>query len=113
MFWLDNPSGFAHNTIIVKDRELLKLIEDVIRDRLSVRLEYDDLRRAELNTTGGSFVFRNQRYIVVHKHLPVREKIAVLTEILADMNIDCSTLPDEVARRVAGTLQANPEKKIN
>ncbi len=90
----------ADNIIIVKERELLKLMEDVIRERLSVRLEYDDLRRAELNTTGGAFVFRNQRYIVVHKHLPVREKVAILTEILADMNIDCSTLPEEVARRV-------------
>ncbi len=99
-FGLDNLSGFSDNIIIVKERELLKLIEDVIRERLSIRLEYDDLRRAELNTSGGAFVFKKQQYIVVHKHLPLREKIATLAEILADMNIDCSTLPEEVARLV-------------
>ena len=103
---LDNQIYLADNIIIVKDKELLKLIEQIIREKLSIRLEYDDLRRAELNTSGGAFLFKKQRYIVVHKHLPLTEKIATLLDILADLDIDPSLLPEDVAKRIGATARS-------
>lgn len=70
-------------------------------ERLTVKLEYDDLRKGEVNTPGGTFVLKGKRHILVHKHLTLKEKIEVLTDILGDLDdIEGVHLPPEVRRKL-------------
>ena len=68
----------------MKDDEILKQLEEKARN-LSVLIEYDDLRKGAVNTPGGAFLLRGKKHILVHKHLSLKEKIELLTEILSNM----------------------------
>ena len=68
----------------MKDDEILKQLEDKARN-LSVLIEYDDLKKGVVNTPGGAFLLGGKKHILVHKHLSLKEKIELLTEILSNM----------------------------
>ncbi|VAV85798.1 hypothetical protein MNBD_DELTA01-1984 [hydrothermal vent metagenome] len=71
----------------MKETELLQLLEQAV-EKLSITLEYDDLRKGAINTTGGAFVLRGERHILLHKHLAVDEKVELLSEILSTMDTE-------------------------
>jgi hypothetical protein len=83
----------------VKDEALLSILEETAA-RLSVKLDYDDLRRGEVNTPGAAFVLRGERHILIHRHLSTKEKVEVLTEILAGFDTEGVHLPPEVRERI-------------
>jgi hypothetical protein len=64
----------------VKDESLLTILEQTVT-RLSIKLDYDDLRKGEVNTPGAAFILKGKRHILVHKNLSVKEKVEVLIEI--------------------------------
>ncbi|HHL39308.1 MAG TPA: hypothetical protein ENJ37_02270 [Deltaproteobacteria bacterium] len=83
----------------MKDHTLLELLEDAAR-KLSMKVEYDDLRKGEVNTPGGAFRLRDERRILIHKGLSAAEKAELLTEILSDFDTEAVHLPTEVRRRL-------------
>ena len=89
----------------MKDNELLELLEETA-EKLSVRLEYDDLKKGEIDTHGGSFLLRGARHILIHKHLTVAEKVDVLTELLSQMDTEAINLAPELRTRLEGTASS-------
>ncbi|MCK4846652.1 MAG: hypothetical protein KAS88_03190 [Deltaproteobacteria bacterium] len=80
----------------MKDNELLELLEETA-EKLSVSLEYDDLKKGEIDTHGGTFLLRGTRHILIHKHLTVAEKVDILTEILSPMCLETGARKIELA----------------
>ncbi len=78
---------------------ILPLLEEAA-EKLSIKISYDDLRKGEINTPGGSFVLKGERRIIIHKKLSVREKVDVLMEILSEMDFDAVHLPVEIRERL-------------
>jgi hypothetical protein len=97
----------------MKETELLELLEKTA-EKLSITLEYDDLRKGAINTTGGSFVLRGEKHILVHKHLAIDEKIDLLTEILSTMETEELHLPPTL-RQSLDTARAklHQEQELN
>jgi hypothetical protein len=90
----------------VKDEALLNILEETVT-RLSIKLEYDDLRKGEVNTPGGAFVLRGKKHILLHKNLSVKEKVEVLTEILAGVDTEGVHIPPEVRERIEQARRAD------
>lgn len=65
-------------------------------EKLSIKVDYDDLRKGVINTPGGSFVLRGEKRILVHKHLTDEEKVDILTEILAKQDTEGVFMAPEV-----------------
>ena len=65
-----------------------------------MKLDYDDLRKGEVNTPGGAFVLRGKKHILVHKNLSVKEKVEVLVEILVGMDTEGVHMPPEARERI-------------
>jgi len=83
----------------MKETELLELLEQTV-EKLSITLGYDDLRKGAINTTGGAFVLRGEKHILLHKHLPTDEKIELLSEILSGMDTEQLHLPPVLRQRI-------------
>lgn len=83
----------------MKEQEVLDLLEQTV-EKLSIELSYDDLRRGEINTSGGSFVLKGKKRILLHKRLSVSDKVDVLCELLAGMDTEGIHLPPGVRRRI-------------
>ena len=83
----------------MKERELLELLERSV-EKLSIKLNYDDLRKGEINTHGGAYVLRGERFITAHKHLSPSEKIDLLFDVLSEVETEGTHLPPEVRQRL-------------
>jgi len=83
----------------MKDTELLELLEQTV-GKLSIKLEYDDLRKGAINTTGGSFILRGEKHILLHRHLGIDEKIDLLSEILSTMDTEQLHLAPALRQRL-------------
>lgn len=83
----------------MKDETILPLLEEAA-EKLSVKVYYDDLRKGEINTPGGSCVLKGERRIIIHKKLYIREKVDILMELLAEMDFEGVHLPVEIRERL-------------
>ncbi len=79
----------------MKDEMILPLLEEAA-EKLSVKVSYDDLRKGEVNTSGGSCVLKGEKRIIIHKKLHTREKVDILMELLAEMDFEGIHLPVEI-----------------
>jgi hypothetical protein len=83
----------------MKDEIILPLLEEAA-EKLSVKVYYDDLRKGEVNTPGGSCMLRGERRIIIHKKLYTREKVDILMELLSEMDFEGVHLPLEIRERL-------------
>jgi hypothetical protein len=83
----------------MKDDALLAMLEQAV-ESLSIKLGYEDLRKGEVNTDGGLFLLRGEKRILVHKGLKVKDRVDVLTRILASLDTDRVHLPPAVRKRI-------------
>ncbi len=83
----------------------MNILEETVA-RLSIKLDYDDLRKGEVNTHGGTFVLRGKRHILIHKNLSLKEKVEVLTDILAGMDTEGVHIPPEVREKIEEARRA-------
>lgn len=74
---------------------MLPLLEEAA-EKLSIKVSYDDLRKGEVNTSGGSCVLKGEKRIIIHKKLHTREKVDILMELLAEMDFEGIHLPVEI-----------------
>ncbi|MBI5875489.1 MAG: hypothetical protein HZB81_06570, partial [Deltaproteobacteria bacterium] len=79
----------------MKDEMMLPLLEEAA-EKLSIKVSYDDLRKGEVNTSGGSCVLKGEKRIIIHKKLHTREKVDILMELLAEMDFEGIHLPVEI-----------------
>jgi hypothetical protein len=93
----------------MKDDALLEILEQAV-ESLSIKLGYEDLRKGEVNTDGGLFLLRGEKRILIHKDLKVKDRVDVLTRILASLDTDRVHLPPAVRKRIEKVKKA-PEKK--
>jgi hypothetical protein len=79
----------------MKNEELLTTLEETA-EKLSVRIDYDDLKKGEVDTKGGLFKLKGKKRILIHKGLSPIEKIGLLTDLLASLDIESVHIPTEV-----------------
>lgn len=83
----------------MNDEMILPLLEETA-EKLCVKVYYDDLRKGEVNTPGGSCVLKGEKRIIIHKKLHTREKVDILMELLSEMDIEDIHLPVEIRDRI-------------
>ncbi|MBI5682371.1 MAG: hypothetical protein HZC45_04270 [Deltaproteobacteria bacterium] len=83
----------------MKNEHILSLLEETA-ERFGVKLRYEDLKKGEVDTQGGSFVLKGERYIFIHKNLPLLEKVRVLEEELAKLDFSDVYIIPEVRDRL-------------
>ncbi len=84
----------------------MNILEETAQ-RLSIKLDYDDLRRGEVNTPGGAFVLKGKKHILIHRNLSIKEKVDVLVEILAGMDTEGVHIPPEARERIEEARRVN------
>lgn len=88
----------------MNDETLLQSLEDAAR-RLSIELSYEDLKKGEVASHGGIFWLRGQRRIIIHRGLPVKDRLEVLTEILSGIDSSAVHMPPEARERLERARQ--------
>lgn len=83
----------------MKDDTLLQALEEAA-ERLDIKLSYEDLLKGVVATHGGMFMLRGEKRIIIHKGLHVKDKIELLTELLAEVNTEAIHLAPEVRDRI-------------
>ncbi|HBR17378.1 MAG: hypothetical protein A3G39_04270 [Deltaproteobacteria bacterium RIFCSPLOWO2_12_FULL_43_16] len=83
----------------MKDEMILPLLEEAA-EKLSIKIHYDDLRKGEINTSGGTCVLKGEKRIIIHKKLHTREKVDVLMELLSEMDFESIHLPTEIREKL-------------
>ncbi len=78
---------------------MLGLLEEVT-EKLSVKLEYDDLRKGVVNTPGGTYLLHGEKHILVHKRLPTAEKVDLIATLLSAMDLETVELLPEIRKRI-------------
>ena len=79
----------------MKDDALLAILEQTA-EKLSIKLDYDDIRKGNVVSYGDSFILRGERHILIDKKLSDMEKNCLLVEILARFDTEEVHLPPEV-----------------
>ncbi len=80
---------------VMKKEEILTTLEETA-EKLSIKVDYDDLKKGEVDTKGGLFILKGERRILIHKSLSSIEKIGILTDLLASLDIEGVHIPTEV-----------------
>ncbi len=79
----------------MKDDALLAILEQTA-EKLSIKLDYDDIRKGDVVSYGDTFILRGERHILIDKKLNDREKGELLIEILAKFDTEDIHLPPEI-----------------
>lgn len=85
--------------IRMKGHDLLNVLEEAF-EKLGVRLDYEDLRRGEVNTDGGICVLKGEKRALIHKGLSIEDRADVLMKILSSMDTEAVHLPPAVRKRL-------------
>ena len=83
----------------MKSEHILPILEETA-EKLGIRLRYEDLKKGEVDTQGGSFVLKGEKYVFVHKYLPAGEKVRVIEEALAEMDTSYIHIAPEIRERL-------------
>ncbi|MBE9531626.1 MAG: hypothetical protein IME98_02335 [Proteobacteria bacterium] len=83
----------------MKDDALLTILEQTA-EKLSIKLDYDDIRKGDVVSYGDTFILRGERHILIDKKLNDREKGELLVEILAKFDTEDVHLPPEVRTKI-------------
>ncbi len=83
----------------MKDETVLNILEEAAR-KLAVRVDYEDLRKGEVNTDGGLFSLKGERRALIHKGLSLKDKVHILSQILAGIDTEGIHLPPEVRGKI-------------
>jgi len=79
----------------MKKEMILKELEDIV-SKLSIRLQYDDLKKAGVKTRGGLCRVGNEERLIVDKKLDTDEKVEVLSVELSKVNLDNVFIPPRI-----------------
>ena len=104
---LDRAARAVDNIRTMKAEDLLERLEETAR-RLSIRVEYDDLHRGEVRTSGGIFSLRGENRILIHRRLRPSERAEVLLDILAGLDTEGVHLPEAVRKRLEARRRKAP-----
>ncbi len=83
----------------MKAEELLNLLEETA-ERLTVKLDYDDVRKGVVTSYGDSYILRGERRILIDKSLDTGERADLLIKILAKFDTEGVFLAPEVRTRI-------------
>ena len=79
----------------MKNDALLAILEQTA-EKLSIKLDYDDIRKGDVVSYGDSFILRGEKHILIDKKLNTQEKADLLIEILAKFDTEEIHLPPDV-----------------
>ncbi len=85
----------------MKAELLLEKLEETAR-RLSIKVDYDDLHKGEVRTSGGLFTLKGEQRILIHKKLSTKERAEVLLGLLARLDTEGIHIPDAIRKRLEG-----------
>ena len=93
----------------MKDDALLAILEQTA-EKLSIKLDYDDIRKGAVVSYGDSFILRGERHILIDKKLNDREKCDLLVEILAKFDTEDIHLAPEIRTKIDKEKERELEK---
>lgn len=93
----------------MKDDALLTILEQTA-EKLSIKLDYDDIRKGNVVSYGDSFILRGERHILIDKKLNNREKCELLVEILAKFDTEDIHLAPEIRAKIDKEKEREREK---
>ncbi|MFQ5353402.1 MAG: hypothetical protein ACE5DR_00510 [Thermodesulfobacteriota bacterium] len=85
----------------MNDEELLEKLEETAQ-RLSIKVDYDDLYKGEVRTNGGIFTLKGEQRILIHKKLSTKDRVGVLLHLLSLLDTEGLHLPDAVRKKIEG-----------
>jgi hypothetical protein len=83
----------------MNDESILNILEETA-EMLTIKLDYEDLRRGVVNTDGGIFTLKGDKRILIHKGLGVKDKVKMLASILSTLDTDGIHIPPAVRKRL-------------
>ncbi|MFQ5428106.1 MAG: hypothetical protein ACE5EZ_03905 [Thermodesulfobacteriota bacterium] len=83
----------------MKDELLLEKLEETA-ERLSIKVDYDDLHKGDIRTNGGIFTLKGEQRILIHKKLSTKDRVGVLLHLLSLLDTEGIHLPDAVRKRL-------------
>lgn len=93
----------------MKDDALLAILEQTA-EKLTIKLDYDDIRRGNVVSYGDSFILRGERHILIDKKLNDMEKCGLLIEILAKFDTEDIHLPPEIRGKIEQERERERER---
>lgn len=94
----------------MKSDALLAILEQTA-EKLSIKLDYDDIRKGDVVSYGDSFILRGEKHILIDKKLNTREKADLLVDILAKFDTEDIHLPPDVRELLEQEKERIEEKK--
>ena len=82
----------------MKTEALLTLLEETA-ERLSIKLDYDHIRKGVVTSPGGSYRLNGKDCILIEKSLTAKERAELLTSLLSKYETDDIFLPPEIRDR--------------
>ena len=67
---------------------------------MSIKIQYDDLRKGEVNTAGGIFKLKDETRILIHKGLSTEEKVDKLLTLFASLDTETVHLSPIIRKRL-------------
>ena len=90
----------------MKNDALLTLLEETA-EKLSINLDYDDVRKGVVTSYGDSFKLRGTQHILIDKTLTTDERADLLIDILSKFDTEDIHLPPELRERFEQARQAD------
>ena len=94
----------------MKDDALLAILEQTA-EKLSIKLDYDDIRKGDVASYGDSFILRGEKHILIDKTLNTQEKADLLIEILARFDTEEIHLPPDVREKLIREREREEKKE--
>ena len=71
----------------MKQELILEQLED-LAEKLSIKLQYEDLKKSGIKLRGGSCRVVEEKRIIIDKRLKVNEKVEILANELSKLNLE-------------------------
>ncbi len=79
----------------MKQELILEQLEE-LAEKLSIKLQYEDLKKSGIKLRGGSCRVEEENRIIIDKRLKVNEKVEILANELSKLNLDDVFIPPRI-----------------
>lgn len=90
----------------MNETTILQHLED-IAEKLTLRVNYENLRKLNIFSKGGFYRLQEDRIVLIEKSLTLSEKIEILSDALANYNLEDIYMPPAVRKLLAGKISTD------
>ncbi|RMF95323.1 MAG: hypothetical protein D6734_05745 [Candidatus Schekmanbacteria bacterium] len=79
----------------MKQELILEQLEE-LAEKLSIKVQYEDLKKAGIKLRGGSCRVEDENRIIIDKRLRINEKVEILANELSKLNLENVYIPPRI-----------------